>query len=217
VDPRQRSAAANNADWCDLVCRAHGVPTGRADGWWFSRSPSPTYYPDAVSLVPEAVALPEVVAARAGCAVKDSFATLDLAAYGFAALVDASWITAEPGPGDRQDWQPVRTPEQLERWKAGHGDAPAIHAALLREPDVRVLLSPDGRNGLVASRSAGVVGISNVFGAGAWSAGVAAARYAFPGRPLVGWERDSGLSLALAAGFEQLAPLRVWVRTAADT
>jgi len=57
--------------------------------------------------------------------------------------------------------------------------------------------------------------LSNVFvngvdEAAAWVGLVDAARGAFPGLPLVGYERGPSLALARACGFEALGPLRVW-------
>ncbi len=213
VDPRL-AAALNNADWGDAVCRSHGIATARADGWWFSRSPSPTYFPDAVTLRPDAVDLPEVLAGRASSSVKDSFAALDLVPYGFEVLFDARWIGHEPLAGPARGWQSVMTGAALERWQEAHWDAPALTARLLEDPDVRVLAAGELMAGLVASSSRTAVGVSNVFGGpAAWTGGAAAASSCFPGLPMVGWEHGADLEEALSAGWEDLGPLRVWRRT----
>lgn len=42
--------ARNNADWCDLVCRSHGIGTARDEAAWVALRRSPPFYPDAVTL-----------------------------------------------------------------------------------------------------------------------------------------------------------------------
>jgi len=71
--------------------------------------------------------------------------------------------------------------------------------------------------GAVANRTGEVVGLSNVFApaqdaAAYWAGCVASAMGAFPGLPLVGYERGADLSSAEEAGFSRLGPLRVWIR-----
>jgi hypothetical protein len=85
------AAVANNASWCDAVCRSHGYP-----GTFTSRLRTNTrhrqrFYPNAIPLHPE-VTEPEVLAAAAPSrpfAVKDSFAGLDLAPAGLLLLAEA--------------------------------------------------------------------------------------------------------------------------------
>lgn len=215
MDDRALVAAANNADWCDSVCRSHGIATTRTEGWWFSLAPSPTYYPDAVTLSRDAVELPEIIAGRTPCSVKDSFAALDLVPYGFQLLFDARWIQHPPVAAAATGWRAITTGEDVERWKSAHGDAPAIGPALLDlDPDVRLLAASDLGSGLAANRSRAVVGVSNVFGATeAWTDGAAAVSGYFPGLPMVGWEHGQGLEAALAAGWDDVGPLRVWLRS----
>jgi hypothetical protein len=87
----QTMAAANNAEWCDLVCGTHGAQTRFEEDAWTSRTRTPPGYPDAVTLVPH----PSVsdlltrIDSAAGCSIKDSFSTLDLTSYGFKVLFDA--------------------------------------------------------------------------------------------------------------------------------
>lgn len=120
-----RLAARNNAEWCDAVCRARGS-TGRFSApLWLNLHPTPPYYPNAVTLQPDAVeAQMEAVAALrqalpTGFAVKDSFAALDLAPQGFAPLFQATWIRRAPGrvpkrPDAGLEWEPSR-PRRLSR------------------------------------------------------------------------------------------------------
>lgn len=178
---------AENAQWCDLVCP--GVFGARA---WTSLARPPQYYPDAVTLTPDATAadvLPYVDGSP-GCSVKDSFATLDLP--GFSVLFEATWIACGPGvpaPG----WRRVDD-----------------HRFPL---DDSVAVLSDGPAEVVAHRGDGVVGLSNFSGpARAWPGAVAAVSAAFPGLPVAGYEHGDALEVALDHGATALGPLRVWVR-----
>ena len=73
----------------------------------------------------------------------------------------------------------------------------------------------DGRivAGCVASRSAAVVGLSNRFGPDDLAAGCLAAVQDFgPGLPVVGYDQEPALALMKSLGFQELGPLRVWLR-----
>jgi hypothetical protein len=66
------TAARNNADWCDALCRTHGAPTTLDEVAWTSRTRTPPFYPDAVTLVPEPD-VPSLLARldnAAGCSIK---------------------------------------------------------------------------------------------------------------------------------------------------
>ncbi len=95
-----RAAARNNADLCDLVARAHGATGVFAADVWTSTRRTPTYYPDAVTLDPDAEpgAVLERIDASPGASVKDSFGVLDLAPFGFRVPFWAEWIHR---PGNR--------------------------------------------------------------------------------------------------------------------
>ena len=88
------AAARNNAEWCDLVCRMHGVVGIRRRPGVVVPCSYAGGYPDAVTLSPaiEARDLLARIDATGGCSVKDSFGALDLDAYGFRVLLDAHWI-----------------------------------------------------------------------------------------------------------------------------
>jgi hypothetical protein len=226
-----RSAAANNAGWCDLVCRSHGlVPAVDRDAWT-SRVRTPVLYPDAVTLAGD-VSVPDLLArvdATAGCSVKDSFASLDLSASGFRVLFDAAWIVrppvavlAVPTAGEVA-WDVVRAADDFaawERaWRGDDGPAGVLRAGLLDHPAVTVLAARDGDRvsaGAVLYHGAGVVGISNLFadpgrGSAAWAGCLALVDTTFPRSTLVGYESGDALDAALAAGFRTAGALRVWV------
>ncbi|MFF5634745.1 hypothetical protein [Streptomyces sp. NPDC012825] len=223
------AAARNNAEWCRTVCRAHGDPGTFGPRAWTSARRTPPYYPDAVTLSGDAEArdvLPGIDRTSPGASVKDSFARLDLAAEGFRLLFEARWIhrpAGRPAPAPTGDWRPVRTPEELGEWalawSGGDPDeAGILRPALLADPATTLLAGrgPDGRitGGAVLSDSGTVTGVSNLFSTGGadpsrvWEGALAAVP---AGRPVVGYEAGDDLTAALAAGFEELGPLRVWL------
>jgi hypothetical protein len=166
--------------------------------------------------------------------VKDSFATLDLAPLAFHVLFEARWLwrAAFHPPPARLDislfWTTVREPADLIRWEAAWNGLPAedpstlppriFLPALLSDPDIRFIAAYADRHivaGAIANRTGDVVGVSNVFvpeadAARCWAGCLATIIDAFPGLPLVGYERGNALIIAQALGFEEVGPLRVW-------
>jgi hypothetical protein len=222
-DPRVVRAVAANAAWCEAVCRVHGIPGSVADGLWRAGGEPPPFYPDAVTLLPglEADRVAEVVPGRAGASVKDSFGDVDLSGHGFEVLFEASWIwhpsvpAGAPATGPR--WSAVEDEAELGAWAAASGQGATFLPALLSEESVRFLTAR--ADGEVVGRAAlcvgaGVVGVSNVWAAApdVWESLVAAAGQWFPWSPVAGYERGAELASAVAAGFEQVGRLRVWLR-----
>lgn len=219
-------AAANNAALCDAVVTASGGAGVFEPDLWFSRGPPPPYYPGLVTLTPDGTAaqLGRIAALGEACtAVKDSFATLDLAPLGFRVLFEAAWLlrpasTGQPA-GDALAWERVRGPEQFRAWVAAWADGGAempFAAALLADERHAFLAGRrEGRivAGCVASRAAGVLGISNLFGAEAlWPSCLATAQAWAPGLPLCTYDRGAAAEVLLAEGFQRIGPLRVWQR-----
>jgi hypothetical protein len=232
VDDRLASAVLDNATWCHLVCSTLGIG-GRFDrDAWVSQRRTPPGYPDAVTLLPDASA--EALLSRIdgsdGCSVKDSFAGLELAPYGFRVLFDASWICREaaPKPASSVRWTAVTRPVELRAWAVSHGGGETFSAGLLESPSVVILAGHDDAGqpigGAIATVGEDAVGISNVFAAdpgsaddrdSAFAAAFAGATDAiserFPDRPIVGYLAGSRLAAASAAGYEEVGPLRVWL------
>ncbi|MGW6394042.1 hypothetical protein ACWFR1_26875 [Streptomyces sp. NPDC055103] len=222
-------AVRNNAEWCQVMCRAHGHPGTFGPRAWTNDRRTPLYYPDAVTLTEDADAedfLATIDRGTPGASVKDSYARFDLAAEGFRLLFEAQWIARPAGPSDlpvTAGWRPVRTPEELAAWALAWSgddadDAALFHPALLADPATTIVAgySADGRilGGAVLSESARVTGVTNLFATGdtdpshIWAGALAAAP---DDRPVVGYESGGDLSPALAAGFEEIGPLRVWL------
>ncbi|MFZ6003464.1 MAG: hypothetical protein ACOYXM_05960 [Actinomycetota bacterium] len=226
-------AAANNAQWCDIVCRSHGLATRFERDAWTSATRTPPFYPDAVTLEPDARALDLLarIDGSAGCSIKDSFASLDLAPHGFSVLFDAEWVVlppgadAGPGGGSGPRWEVVRDGAAFARWerawRGAEGPADVLRAAVVDDDSVSVLAAVDGGDvvgGAVLNRTGDAVGISNVFAidgtdaSALWVGCVAQARAMHPCAPLVGYESGAALAVAVAHGFERVGPLRVWQR-----
>jgi len=223
------AAAANNAAWCDLVCRTHGISADLDGAAWTSRQRTPPLHPDAVTLTPGLAAadLLARIDTSPGCSIKDSSATLDLTRHGFRVLFDAQWIARSPtvplAATDGPEWTVIRGTDDFtawERtWRGEHGPADVLRADLLREQSVTVMAAHvDGCivGGAVLTRSAAVVGVSNFFADDSitsvgWNGCLALATELFPGETLVGYESGDALDAARTHGFEAVGPLRVWV------
>jgi hypothetical protein len=165
----------------------------------------------------------------AGCTIKDSFASLDLAPYGFRVLFDAQWIVSPTPPakawGVPSDWTEFTDPDGLglweEAWCQNDGPRSLFLPGLLSEAVVvfgRIAKDQILAGGIV-NRSAGAAGISNVFseaghGSETWSALAQCARAFFPDLPLIGYERGEALADAQNSGFQAVGLLPVWL---ADT
>ncbi|GEL98800.1 hypothetical protein [Cellulomonas terrae] len=220
------AAVANNASWCDLVCRSAGLPTVTGPGLWSTPHRSPDAYPDAVTLRP-GVPVADVLAAvddTDGASVKDSFADLDLAPHGWSVLFEAQWLAraAVSATATGLPWRTV-VGDALPHWLAAHGSA-VIVPDVLDDPDVRLLLAADaeGPVAVAALHRSGaggdtVVGVSNVQvlrgGPGlVWSDLTVLARRELGAHPLVGYESGPDLLPPVAVGFGPVGPLRVWVR-----
>ncbi|MCX6049614.1 MAG: hypothetical protein NT075_31325 [Chloroflexi bacterium] len=168
-------------------------------------------------------------------AVKDSFCTLDLTALGFRILFEAEWIYRAPDlpkpdfTGEDVQWRPLKHPSDLVAWEAAWAGEPVdefstreaiFKPSLLTDPDITFVAAYQAERiiaGAIANRTQGVVGLSNVFvpalhEAPFWAGCVAAVIDAFPGLPVVGYERDEELTQAKALGFETVGPLRIWVK-----
>lgn len=91
------AAVANNAAWCDAVCRSLGLVTARTPTLWAVHDP-PRWYPHRIDLTSD-VAAEDAIAGLSDSEdawVKDFFATLDMSEYGFNPAMLASWCTARP-------------------------------------------------------------------------------------------------------------------------
>lgn len=229
MDDWRSIAALNNAELCDAVCRSHGAATRFATDAWTSPTRAPTYYPDAVTLVPN-LSIPDLfsrIDVSRGCSIKDSFASLDLAAHGFHILFEAQWTactTSDLPQGDPgASWEVVRDARSFERWveacQPEHDRPDVLRAELLEHESIAVLEARVGGRvvaGAIANRSARAVGVSNLFAVEGVTTAVrcgcpALAGTLFGASTFVGYESGGDLCDALRDGFRTVGPLRVWI------
>jgi hypothetical protein len=233
--------AYNNAVWCDTVCRSHNITGEFFEDFWISQQQAPTYYPNVVTLSSTANltsyqnVLTEFLAAQRDYAVsvKDSFAVLDLTPFGFHKLFQSQWIfkpasTDFSGHGlSDLPWQQVTSAEELLRWEEAWShttlpDKRIFLPPLLHDPDIAIMAAYKEDAivaGAIANRTTDVVGISNVFMPDQevewyWEGLIRRISAYYPALPLVGYERDEDLTMALQVGFTMLGPLCVWEKEA---
>lgn len=112
-------AARNNAEWCDDVCRTHGVIGTFHPEVWASDVRTPELYPDAVALDPSLSAdrVLSYVDDSVGCSIKDSFGVMDLRSAAFRVLFEAEWIYLDTysGARDRETRFPLGGRERCQR------------------------------------------------------------------------------------------------------
>jgi hypothetical protein len=229
-----RHAVRNNAEWCDVMCRAHGGSGRFQGGWWSSPRRTPPLHPDAVTLQPEVVEAQVLndIDTTAGCSIKDSFSKLDLRAAGFHVLFDAEWVVRSPVPvapagGSPPQWSAIDDASTLAAWESAWSDggqpAGRFPPGLLDHPSVVVLGGYDGARlcaGAILHRSDAVVGVTNLFTttddlAGAWAGCLAATADWSPALPIVGYEAGRSLACVRSLGFRSVGPLRIWTNDTA--
>jgi hypothetical protein len=227
-----RVAARNNAEWCDIVCRTHGVAGSFDADAWVAPQRTPRFYPDAVTLDPGAVGeaiLERIDSFAPGCSIKDSFAALDLSPFGFEVVHEAEWIHraahAAPNAIDTAiRWTPLEEDADLVSWEAAWDvdrlDLGLFKPALLRDPSVTILGGHVGGAiiaGAIANRTGEVVGVSNLFAPAsdidaAWAGCLGYVDSAFAGSAVVGYEVGDMLAAARRQGFGSVGRLRVWLK-----
>ena len=228
-------AARNNAQWCDTVCATHGTPGMFDESVWVCQHPTPRFYPNIVTLSPDDLSAQRHAVERlrqalpGSWAVKDSFATLDLAPLAFTQLFEAQWIWR---PGDAQPpivrsdlrWTRIIDAAALESWErawAGEDDGSVDRIflpPLLHDPGIAIFAARQEERivaGVIANRTDDVLGLSNLFAPTAmlehgWAGAIASIAATFPSLPMVGYESGDDLAMAERFGFERVGPLRVY-------
>ena len=235
---RTELAARNNAEWCDAVCAAHGLPGVITSDVWLQKQPGPPYYSNAVTLSRDGIpaqidAVEALIAARPeGFSIKDSFATLDLSGRGFSVLFEAEWLWLDPSkplPPAEETWEQVTSGGALIAWEAAWAESSprenrVFPPVLLADDRIAFLGARRGDRfvaGAIANRSTGeVCGFSNFFAPGEAIAqfrqdAVNAVRTFAEGRPLVAYDRGEELEGLRSLGLEETGGLRVWLREGA--
>lgn len=171
---------------------------------------------------------------KTGWSLKDSHAALDLSPLGCTMLFAADWIWHDPVPAagppikPHLSWRRLSAPADLAAWENAWSGAAANETAspqarqfpdsLLASPDHAFfggLLDGKILAGGIVNRSPGAVGLSNIFAppellGETWTMLVSAIAAAFPGAPIVGYERGDDLDMARSAGFVAIGKLRIW-------
>jgi hypothetical protein len=232
-------AARNNAEWCDAVCRTHGITGEFAADAWTSARRTPPLYPEAVILARGASAAAVLARVDAGAevTVKDSFCDLDLEREGFDVLFDATWVCRPTAPGSatlpastagragQVTWRTVTAAGMFATWlfawsRFNPGQERVLLSTLLDDPSVSVLAAVHDDEvvaGGIVNQSASCLGISNLFdGTGdalATLEGFAdAAAGIASGLPVVGYVSPEAVDAVAQVGFTPIAPLRVLTR-----
>lgn len=181
---RDAIAAVNNAEWCGAVWKSHGLLVEQAHGMWFTKSPTPPFYPNAVTVDPVACTSTQaafIVALAAGLtdfSVKDSFARLPLEGSGFRLLFTARWLWRDytnhgEVRGHTTRWRPLTTGCDLEEWELAWQGDEVLHSGVFRPEllgDSRAIVmagidaSGAIKAGGVAYEAAGALGNTNIFG-----------------------------------------------------
>ena len=221
-DPRAELAAANNANWYQMLFEVQGLRYQRTAQYFRAIDDPPAYHSRTRLLAPALSANAISVIARESShrdfGIKDSFGSLDLDRFGIVELFQATWIWHERPAQPVDGWIRIGSSADLEAWewawRAGGSptDRRQFPSAILDRAEVAVFgrRSDSGFDaGVIANVSADCFGMSNVFGSAA--VGPASALCAdFGGeRPVVGYERGDDLTEARRVGFEAVGRLRV--------
>jgi len=233
-------AVRNNAIWCDVVSKTHGVIGSFSEDCWIAQEATPRFYPNVITLSPnkqdEQFVHVERLLASGNLkkwGVEDSFHDLDLKPHGFKAVIDGQWIFGAPGNLMTKKgpssicWRVISSEKELIRWESawrGESASPikerVFLASLLDDHRISILGAFEGTQiiaGAIASRTGGVVGISNIF---LRKKDENELRFqcineierTHPNSPLVGYESGADLEGMLGLGFESIGPVRVWVK-----
>lgn len=214
LDALLYQAVRNNASWCAAVWTTHGIAVRANDGFLSTAGAVPRLYPDVMTLQPrtDARLIASALADRPLASVKDSYADVDLAPFGFRVLFDAEWFTFEPGRGSgrRLDAADTTFDADFRRWVDGwlevDGAPCPLLPSLVHDARTALILTSDGEvdaaGGAIGHAEAGVVGVSN-----AWGRDITGTfAWGWPGIPLVAYDAT------LPPRATSLGPLRVWVR-----
>jgi hypothetical protein len=224
-----QQAVANNAEWCRIIARCHGLSSYESQHAWYCREEMPPFYPNLVTLnkapeIPNEVAVLES-ALPSGWGLKDSFAALDLAPYRFHVLSTAEWYVRQPAewPQPPTTAGAVRTAEtekDLSAWMDAWAETPpgsSIFTSQLLEEDLVKFLYIEQEGtpvaGLAMNLSDQVVGISNAFGHPRdVFACIRHCAQTHSSKGIVGYGGGAELRGLARSGFKSLGRLRIWVK-----
>ena len=224
------------------MLEAHDRKTQFSVGSWVHDGNSVPFYPRFITrsrgITENDVALEliKLGPVGGGTAIKDSRATLNLDSRNFKVLLESHWIACRTNAEARRDdasewkWSRVSGIEDLEAWCSSWARLSNVAEELARDLFKTILLENQNVSFLIrttAERTVGVaitfendhsVGISNFMSEDAfrqsnWDSLASYLENVQPQMTLVGYENGPDLEAALAAGFEELGPLKIWVKT----
>lgn len=150
-------AVLNNISWCKHVCETHGITYHTKENICGLSSKAPTFYPEIITANSRATSgvVNEFNGKGKVLSVKDSFANLDLSAFGFDILFEAEWIFHEPVPNDKpfpSTWRVVTTKDELAIWASSCDLENVIRPELLKKADVKIFIyeKDGGISGFIA-------------------------------------------------------------------
>jgi hypothetical protein len=225
-------AALNNAQWCDIVCRTHKTPGEFLENIWINQQEVPAFYPNLVTIKPLSdESINDITETLKKIplktyAIKDSFNELQADEIGCKSLFEAEWITysqKELAPASAIDnWTIIKNDEELKNWEYAWNhnqstDKRIFLPNILSVKDVFFLAKYKSNQiiaGGIVNISHDVVGLSNVFtqevnNDNIWSEVSFFIKEKISPLPIVGYERDEALALALEAGFKTIGKLKV--------
>ena len=229
-------AAQNNAEWCDIVCRIHGVPGEFLENIWINQQKVPTLlYPNAVIIKPlSSRTFNEVRQTLKKIpletyAIKDSFNELPIDEMGCKSLFEAEWITYSQEElayvSTIDSWTIIKNDEELENWEhvwnnTNPTDKRIFLPNILSVKGVFFLAKYKGDQivaGGIVNISHNVIGLSNVFTQEVASNNIYSELSIFIKEkistlPIVDYERDKALVLAHEAGFKTIGKLKVLLK-----
>lgn len=230
-------AAQNNAEWCDIVCRIHGVPGEFLENIWINQQEVPTLlYPNAVTIKPLSnTTLDEIIHTLKeiplkSYAIKDSFNELSPDKLDSKILFEADWIMIDNKelihPTTTSDWTIIKDEKELENWEDAWNSDQSIGQriflpSILSEKGVFFLAKYKDDQivaGGIINISRDVIGLSNVFTSehsisNPWNEISVFAKEKISTLPCVGYERDNDLVQALEAGFKTIGRLKVLLKS----
>jgi hypothetical protein len=226
--------ARNNADLYQAVFRAHNIADTRTPEAWSSSANAPPYYSNFVALSEASgTELSKQISKlkrelTPPFSVKDSFAKLEIAKLGFSILFEATWISRSVHRVVSNlpiQWKRVSSESDFARWQnAWQQSSPTEERVfipkMLADPQLAFFAREDDgvfTAGCLANQSTDAIGLSNVFYAESnsdcFKQSAACLDTISMGLPIVGYENGEALKLAIAAGFQEVGPLRIWIKS----
>lgn len=230
-------AAQNNADWCDIVCRTHGVPGKFLENIWINYQEVPTLlYPNAVIIKPlsektlrDSIEILKKIPLET-YAIKDSFNELPAHTMGCKILFEAEWIWKDQEDlvhsNTTENWTIIKDEQELKNWEYAWNnnqlkDKRIFLPNILSAKDVFFLAQYKNDQivaGGIVNITRDVVGLSNVFTHevvknNIYSELCIVIKEKISLLPIVDYERDEALKFALEAGFKIIGKLKVLLKT----